>query len=249
MNHLQFFNYGMQEVRTILKGDDVWFVAKDVCNILELTNPTIVLQKLDDDERAKFNLGRQGEVNVVNEYGLYSLVMASRKSEAKKFKRWILHEVIPSIRKHGAYMADDVLEQAINNPGYVHGLLTSLENEKQKRSEVETQNKMLRQRIEEYEPKADYFDKVLFSENTLTITQIAKDYKLSAVALNKILFNEKVQYKVNGQWVLYKEYQSAGYAKAETIPRGKTGYTVTHLKWTQKGRKFIDEVLRKVKYN
>lgn len=104
MNQLQrIFDYHGQQVRTVVIDGEPWFVAKDVCEILELSNPTVAVQKLDEDERAKFNLGRQGETNVVNEYGLYNLVLSSRKPEAKQFKRWITHEVIPSIRKTGQY--------------------------------------------------------------------------------------------------------------------------------------------------
>lgn len=99
------FEYQGQPVRTVTKDGEVWFVAKDVCEILEITNPTIALERLDDDERAKFNLGRQGETNIVNEPGLYNLVLGSRKPEAKQFKRWVTHDVLPAIRQTGVYAA------------------------------------------------------------------------------------------------------------------------------------------------
>ena len=106
MNELQIFNneeFG--EIRTITKDNEPWFVASDICRSLDLSNPTMAMQRIDDDEKAKFNLGLSGgETNCVNEYGLYSLVLASRKREAKDFKRWITHEVIPSIRKNGGYI-------------------------------------------------------------------------------------------------------------------------------------------------
>lgn len=107
MNELQIFNseeFG--EIRTITKDNEPWFVASDICRSLDLSNPTMAMQRIDDDEKAKFNLGLSGgETNCVNEYGLYSLVLASRKREAKDFKRWITHEVLPSIRKNGGYIA------------------------------------------------------------------------------------------------------------------------------------------------
>ncbi|TWK08625.1 hypothetical protein CHCC20442_4338 [Bacillus licheniformis] len=103
MNDLQVFGFKENEMRTIILNDEPWFVAKDVCDILEIKNTTQAVSKLDDDERTMFNIGRQGEVNIVNEFGLYNLVLASRKKEAKLFKRWITHEVIPSIRKTGGY--------------------------------------------------------------------------------------------------------------------------------------------------
>lgn len=105
MNELQIFNneeFG--EIRTITKDNEPWFVASDICRSLDLSNPTMAMQRIDDDEKSKFNLGLSGgETNCVNEYGLYSLVLASRKREAKDFKRWITHEVLPSIRKTGSY--------------------------------------------------------------------------------------------------------------------------------------------------
>lgn len=108
MNELQVFkNEEFGEVRSLTLNDEPWFVASDVCKALDISNPTIATQRLDNDERSKFNLGRQGEVNIVNEYGLYNLILTSRKPEAKKFKRWITHEVIPSIRKTGGYQIPD----------------------------------------------------------------------------------------------------------------------------------------------
>jgi len=102
MHQLQrIFVFNGKPVRTLVINNEPWFVAKDVCEILEISNPTMALQRLDEDERSKFNLGRQGETNIVNEPGLYTLILGSRKPEAKQFKRWITHEVIPTIRKTG----------------------------------------------------------------------------------------------------------------------------------------------------
>ena len=102
MNELQIFeNEEFGKVRTLVKDGEPWFVASDVCECLGLANPTVSVNRLDYDERAKFNLGRQGWVNIVNEYGLYNLVLGSRKPEAKNFKRWVTHEVLPAIRKLG----------------------------------------------------------------------------------------------------------------------------------------------------
>ena len=99
-NNMQIFqNEAFGEIRTLNLNGEPWFVAVDVCIALDLSNPTIAVSRLDEDERAKFNLGRQGDVTIVNEPGLYTLILGSRKPEAKAFKRWIAHEVIPSIRK------------------------------------------------------------------------------------------------------------------------------------------------------
>ena len=112
MNDLEVFeNQQFGEIRAVSIENEPWFVASDVCKALDLTNATVVVQRLDEDERSKFNLGRQGETNIVNEYGLYSLVLSSRKPEAKAFKRWITHDVVPTIRKHGAYATPDTIDK------------------------------------------------------------------------------------------------------------------------------------------
>lgn len=104
LNELQIFkNEEFGSVRTIMVNNELWFVASDICNALDIQNVTQAVQKLDDDERSMFNIGRQGNANCVNEYGLYNLVLSSRKKEAKDFKRWITHDVIPQIRKTGGY--------------------------------------------------------------------------------------------------------------------------------------------------
>lgn len=103
MNQLQVFNFSGNDVRVIAKDGQPWWVAKDVCEVLEITNPTQAVSRLDEDERAMFNIGRQGETNIINEPGLYSLILGSRKPEAKAFKRWITHDVIPAIRDTGTY--------------------------------------------------------------------------------------------------------------------------------------------------
>ena len=104
-NEVQVFNFEQMNVRTVEINDEVWFVAADVANALGLSNVSMSIKALDDDERSKFNLGRQGEVNVINEPGLYNFIGSSRKTEAKQFMRWVRHEVLPSIRKTGAYQA------------------------------------------------------------------------------------------------------------------------------------------------
>ncbi|MGX5575780.1 BRO-N domain-containing protein [Bacillus toyonensis] len=98
----------------MLQGEEIWFVTKDVCEILEFTNPTMAMKRIDDDERAKLNLGRQGDTNCVNESGLYSLLMSSRKPQARAFKKWITSEVIPTIRKIGGYVQEDREEEFIH---------------------------------------------------------------------------------------------------------------------------------------
>ena len=166
MNQLKMFNFENNSVRLIRKNGEPWFVAKDVCDVLEIRNTSQALQRLDEDERSMFNIGRQGDVNIINEYGLYSLVLASRKPEAKQFKRWVTHEVIPSIRKHGAYMTPDALEQAISNPDFAIGLLTNLKEERDKRQAAES-------RLEEQKPKVIFAESVEASQTSILIRELA----------------------------------------------------------------------------
>ena len=168
MNELQIFeNEEFGKVRTLVKDGEPWFVASDVCECLGLANPTVSVNRLDYDERAKFNLGRQGWVNIVNEYGLYNLVLGSRKPEAKNFKRWVTHEVLPAIRKHGGYLTPDKVEEILTNPDAIIRLATQLKEERAKREAAEKV-------IEEQRPKALFADAVSASKTSILIGALAK---------------------------------------------------------------------------
>lgn len=147
------------DVRIILQDSDPWFVAKDVCDCLEHTNTTMALQRLDADERAKLNLGRQGETNVINEYGLYNLVLSSRKPEAKEFKRWITHDVLPALRKTGSY--------SLNIPQTLPEALRAYADE------VEQHNKT-KALVEAQRPKVIFADAVSASDTDILIGDLAK---------------------------------------------------------------------------
>ena len=198
MNDLQIFkNSEFGEIRTVTKNNEPWFVAIDVCNALELSNPTVVVGRLDEDERTKFNLGRQGMTNIVSEYGLYNLILASRKKEAKKFKRWITHEVIPSIRKHGAYMSSEVIEKTLSDPDYLIRLATNLKEEKAKRALAEAQ-------IEKDKPKVLFADTVSASNQSCLIGELAKLISQEAIRRGEI--SKKI-----GQNNLFAWMRSNGY--------------------------------------
>lgn len=167
-NQLQSYKHEQfGEVRTILIDQEVWFVASDICEALELTNPSMVVGRLEDDERAKFNLGRQGETNCVNEFGLYNLILASRKAEARTFKRWVTHEVLPSIRKHGAYITPATVEEILSDPDTLIRLATELKEARQERDVLAIKNSTLTVQNVVMQPKADYFDE-LVDRNLLT---------------------------------------------------------------------------------
>ena len=241
---LQTFNFENQQVRTIEFKNEPWFVANDVTTILGLSNTTVALQRLDEDERAKYNLGRQGMTNIVNENGLYNLVLASRKPEAKQFKRWITHEVLPSIRKHGGYLTEQKLEEALLNPDTLINLATQLKQEREGRLIAE-------QRVNELTPKASYYDKVLSNKSLVTITVIAKDYGMSGKAMNALLHELGVQYKQGTTWLLYARYQKNGWTHSETVmitDKDGNEKAVLNTKWTQKGRLGLYELLKRKGY-
>ena len=226
MNELKVFNFNEAQVRTIMINNEPWLIAKDVCDVLEISNVTQALERLDDDERSMFNIGRQGEINIINESGLYSLILGSRKPEAKSFKRWVTSEVLPSIRKNGMYATEVTVEKMLSDPDFAIELLTTLKEERAKRIEVEKTNTILMHVTKNY-----------------TSTEIAKELGLkSATELNKILAQTKVQFKQNETWVLYSKYADKGYTdiKQQVLDNGKVVYD---RKWTQTGRKFLLELL------
>lgn len=243
MNELQIFkNPEFGEIRTAKQGDEVLFIAVDVCKALDIKNVTQALSRLDGDERSMLNIGRQGDTNAVNEYGLYSLVLSSRKPTAKAFKRWVTHEVLPTIRKTGGYLTPEKVEEVLSNPDTIIKLATEIKN-------LRTENSMQKQMIAEFKPVKEYVDTILSSTDTVTVTQIAADYGLSARALNKILWEEHLIHNVNGQWILYKRWMNKGFTKSETInvPRADgSSKVVMNTKWTQKGRLKIHEILTAV---
>lgn len=174
MNELQIFkNSEFGEIRTVTKNNEPWFIATDVCSALDISNTSQALTRLDDDEKNTIILNEGiGNPNksIVSEYGLYNLILASRKKEAKKFKRWITHEVIPTIRKHGAYMTSEVIEKTLSDPDYLIRLATNLKEEKAKRALAEAQ-------IEKDKPKVLFADSCEVAENSILIGEFAKRLK------------------------------------------------------------------------
>ncbi|SDZ85007.1 BRO family protein [Bacillus nitratireducens] len=186
-NNLQVFESGLGELRAIKEDEQVWFVAKDVCDVLELTNPTVALQTLDSDERSKFNLGRQGEANMINESGLYSLILASRKPQAKAFKKWITSEVLPSIRRDGGYMV--VHKEETEEELIARALILAQKSLQRKTKQLEQAEK----KLEEQASSVEYHDKVLSIEGYATVTDTAKTLGIrSAQMLNKMLLQKKI---------------------------------------------------------
>ena len=248
-----FNNMEFGEIRTLNIENEPWFVGKDVAEALKYNEPNKAISRhIDEDDRMKYpiidNLGRKQESWIINESGLYSLILGSKLPNAKRFKRWVTSKVLPQIRKTGGYIPytpedDDMTIMA-------KALQISQRTIEQKNAQLriaEEENIKLSRVIEGYKPKVEYVDEILSCNDALLTTNIAFDYGLSAQALNKILCEERVQRKVRGQYVLYSDYMGKGYTKTETrVIKDKPRI---HTLWTQKGRMLIHEVLknRKIK--
>ena len=219
---LQIFQNSGFRIRGGLIDNEPYFVFVDVCSTLDIKNPSDAIKQIDEDERARLNLGRQGEAWAINESGLYRLIMRSDKPNAKPFQKWVTKEVLPSIRKHGIYATETTIESMISNPDFAIQLLTTLKEENAARIEAERRNAVL-----------------MHATKTYTTTEIAKELGLkSAIALNNKLAEKKVQFKQNETWVLYSKYADLGYTdiKQSILDSGRIVYD---RRWTQDGRAFI----------
>lgn len=233
MSTPQIFNFEKNEVRTFLVNDEPYFVGKDVASVLGYSNtPKAIRDHVDEEDKTQnesFTVNGTA-LMLINESGLYSLILKSKLPNAKKFKRWVTSEVLPTIRKTGSYT---------NVPqSFAQALRLA--------ADLEEKNQLLEQQIAEYEPKISYLDMILSSTDTVATSQIAADYGMSAIALNKLLNELGVQHKVSGQWILYRKHMNQGYTKSHTseIPKADGGVKVVmNTKWTQKGRVFIYNLL------
>jgi len=234
MNQPQIFNFEKKDVRTVLINDDPYFVGKDVAEVLGYSNTKkAILNHVDEEDKGvtKWDtLGGKQNMTIINESGLYSLILKSKMQNARKFKRWVTSEVLPTIRKTGSYT---------NVPqSFAQALRLA--------ADLEEKNQLLEQQIAEYEPKISYLDMILSSTDTVATSQIAADYGMSAIALNKLLNHLGVQHKVGGQWILYRKHMNQGYTKSHTSEISKADGSlkvVMNTKWTQKGRVFIYNLL------
>ena len=250
MDNLQIFkNSEFGEIRTVTVNDEPMFCLTDICKALEIKNATDVAKRLDEDERTRLNLGRQGETNFITESGLYAVILRSDKPNAKKFRKWVTSEVLPSIRKNGGYIAgqenmtdDELMAKALM---VAQNKIAERDN---KIKSLETEITEMDKTISEMQPKVRYVDMILQSKSTVNVSQIAQDYGMSATIFNRKLHELGIQYKTGGQWILYSNYKNKGYVHSETIEikhsDGSKG-TKMQTKWLQKGRLFLYEKLKK----
>lgn len=245
MNNLQEFNFKGNNVRTVQIDNTPYFVGNDVANVLGYSRSRKAIQDhVDNDDKCDVPIqdaiGRNQNTTVINESGLYSLILSSKLPTAKEFKHWVTLEVLPSIRKHGAYLTDSAIEQTLTDPDFLIKLATQLKTEREGRLIAE-------QQVAEDRPKVTYYDKVLANPSLVTITVIAKDYGMSGREMNAKLHELGIQYKQGKTWLLYSKYQHNGWTQSNTTMvkrKDGTEKAVLNTKWTQKGRLGLYEVLK-----
>lgn len=248
MKELQNFNFNNLPVRTVLIDDEPWFVAKDVADILEYSDTQAMTRRLDKEDIMTDKLsGMNMKSTIINESGLYEAIIGSKKKEVKPFKRWITHEVLPTIRKHGAYMTNEVIEKTLTSPDFIIQLATKLKDEQEARLELEKENSQLSLDLAEANKKLPFLEWALQTKGLVTPTIIAKKYGKTAIWLNDWLHKQGVQFKQGKCWVLYKKYDNKGYSDTILSPTD-IDHLHPSMKWTVKGMKFIYELLKENGY-
>lgn len=239
---MTFENAAFGKIRTLTIDGEPWFVAVDVCRALEIGNPTDAMHRLDADERTLVSIEGASNglpVNAVNEPGLYTLILGSRKPEAKAFKRWITHEVIPAIRKHGAYMTKSVLEQVLENPELV--LLMA-----QRMLEEQRKNDLLQQELRLAKPKADFYDAFIHPECCTNLRATAKELKVPEKMFTAFLIRKRYLYRApSGTLLPYAKPASDGlfFVKDYIAVNGHQGvYTLVTPKGKTLFLSMLDEI-------
>lgn len=246
MGAVQIFNFNGLDIRIIEKDGQPWFVLKDVCEILGLRSPD-VRQRLSDDvvstHTVTDTLGRTNTATIINEDGLYDVILESRKPEARKFRKWVTSEVLPSIRKHGAYMTNETLEKALTSPDFLIQLATRLKEEQEKRLAAE-------QKLEEQKPLVGFAETCLASKDSILVRELAK-----VASKQGITIGQNRLYKKLREWGLimagstepYQHAIDAGYF--EVVQSGKetvAGHMIFRTtRVTPKGQVYIIDRLKR----
>lgn len=233
-----FENVEFGQVRTVMIEGEPWFIGKDVAMILGYERPTKAIQdRVDiedkDEVPIRDSIGRKQKTPIINESGLYSLILSSKLPNAKKFKRWVTSEVLPDIRKNGMYATDTTIDAMLNNPDLMISLLTKYKEEKEERKRLEEEKEKIQKEKEN----------LIHSPKTYTSTEIAKELGFSSARkFNQVLHEKGIIYKQNGIWVLYSQYSDLGYQsiKQSIINEGLESEKIIYSsKWTGEGRNWL----------
>ena len=238
MKNQIFKNEEFGQIRTCEMNGETYFVGKDVASALGYTNTMKAIRDhVDEEDKLGERIvlsGQNRQATVINESGLYSLILSSKLESARRFKRWVTSEVLPAIRRNGRFELEQHNKQLANQARL-------LENRNAPLEEISAQQK----------PLTDYARHILSSTQTVTVTQVAQDYAMTAKQLNDLLNKLRIQHKVSGQWVLYTPYLYRGYVQSFSSyfisPEGEVVVKL-HTRWTQNGRLFLYEELKKAGY-
>ena len=247
------------ELSVMQIGEKFWFPAVECARILGYASPrdAVIRHCKGVVKHDVLTAGGKQNVNFIPEGDLYRLIIRSNLDSAQRFESWVFDEVLPTIRKHGAYIIPELLDELQRNTIKNAELLKDLANEQRERIAVEeryrnleyenkqlaTASKLLEETLEEVKPKISYYDTILQNPCAVPVTLIAKDYGMPAVRFNKLLHGLHIQYRVGGTWELYQEYASQGYTHGN-VYYTKSGEAKVHTCWTQKGRLFLYEFLK-----
>lgn len=241
---IQPFDFKGHQVRTLtFETSETWWVLSDVAKVLGVQNASDLAKRLDQDERSRFNLGRQGEGWIVNESGLYKIVLRSDKPDAREFQRWVTHDVLPSIRRHGAYMSEDVVARTLSDPDYLIRLATALKDERAARTVAE-------QKVGELQPKAKALDLLADASGSYSVAEAAKMLSGAGCAMRvrdlaDWLSSNGWVYRRDGHWVASQERVKAGhlmmraYESTGRLKDGSSFAFAPQLRVTAKGLSLI----------
>ena len=235
-----FNNAEFGEIRVMLIDDDPWFVGKDIAAALGYKDTVNALKAhVDEQDKAGWRITTQfgeKETTIINESGLYSLIFSSKLESAQRFKHWVTHEVLPSIRKHGMYMTDNLLETAIANPDFVIGLIQNMKAEKEKSAALQMQNKQLCEKNEEMQPKADYFDDLVAWNVSTNVRSTAKDLRIPERLFIKMLISDGYIYRDKSKGILPKAGKGDGLFAVKEYCNQKNKHGGVQTRVTPKGR-------------
>ncbi len=238
MKNQTFKNEEFGQIRTCEVNSETYFVGKDVASALGYTNTMKAIRDhVDEEDKLGERIvlsGQNRQATVINESGLYSLILSSKLESARRFKRWVTSEVLPAIRRNGRFELEQHNKQLANQARL-----------------LENRNALLEEISAQQKPLTDYARHILSSTQTVTVTQVAQDYAMTAKQLNDLLNKLRIQHKVSGQWVLYTPYLYRGYVQSFSSyfisPEGEVVVKL-HTRWTQNGRLFLYEELKKAGY-
>lgn len=235
-----FNNAEFGEIRVMLIDDDPWFVGKDIAVALGYKDTVNALKAhVDEQDKAGWRITTQfgeKETTIINESGLYSLIFSSKLESAQRFKHWVTHEVLPSIRKHGMYMTDNLLETAIANPDFVIGLIQNMKAEKEKSAALQMQNKQLCEKNEEMQPKADYFDDLVAWNVSTNFRSTAKELRIPERLFIKMLISDGYIYRDKNEGILPKAGKGDGLFAVKEYCNQKNKHGGVQTRVTPKGR-------------